>query len=176
MRCGLTSVLACCRVLSPKCQERKEAFATKGRKIATLTSDGNSNFGPQPGAVALNKHPEGRPTLWTPVLRRLTHEGIVARPQARPRGPCRAAVAVGSRCSVYSFLCKSGRARCLLELPKREAVHVHGPLQEFIVNGPTILTAPLRASRYTRLDPPTRHDRNIGITDALLMPHACLTA
>ena len=78
--------------------------------------------------------------------------------------------------SVYSFLCKSGRARCLLELPKREAVHVHGPLQEFIVNGPTILTAPLRASRYTRLDPPTRHDRNIGITDALLMPHACLTA
>ena len=77
---------------------------------------------------------------------------------------------------MYSFLCKSGRARCLLELPKREAVHVHGPLQEFIVNGPTILTAPLRASRYTRLDPPTRHDRNIGITDALLMPHACLTA
>ena len=76
-------------------QERKEAFATKGRKIASLTSVGNPNFGPRPGAVALNKHPEGRPTLWTPVLRRLTHEGIVARPQARLRGPRRAAVAVG---------------------------------------------------------------------------------
>ena len=98
------SVLACTQSQVPRTQRSfrdegtENRYSNERRKFKFRAS--------QPGAVALNKHPEGRPTLWTPVLRRLTHEGIVARPQARPRGPRRAAVAVGSRCSVYSFLCR----------------------------------------------------------------------